>query len=116
MIEQAADQAGLEYEHIQIRSDTLSEEVASLCCDTAKGVILPSAPAMLLSMAAPRAFSQLLKNCRVALPDGPITSLSPDVPHAPVDLITVDWCSVAKRIVNDLISSRAFDEDRSTVF
>jgi hypothetical protein len=38
------------------------------------------------------------------------------VPHAPVDLITVDWRSVAKRIVADLITSRAFDENRSTVF
>jgi hypothetical protein len=116
MIEQAADEAGLEYEHIQVRSDTLSDAVASLCGDTAKGVILPSAPATLLSIAAPRAFSQLLKNCRVALPDGPITSLFDHVPRAPVDLITVDWRSVAKRIVADLITSRAFDESRSTVF
>jgi hypothetical protein len=116
MIEQAADEAGLEYEHIQIRSDTLSEEVASLCCDTAKGVILPSAPATLLSMVAPRALSQLLKNCRVALPDGPITSLFDRVPHAPVDLITVDWHSIAKRIVTDLITTKAFNESRSTVF
>jgi hypothetical protein len=116
MIEQAADEAGLAYEHIQIRSDTLSKGVASLCRDTAKGVILPSAPATLLSTAAPRAFSQLLKNCRVALPDGPVTSLFDHVPHAPVDLITVDWCSVAKRIVNDLITTKAFNESRSTVF
>lgn len=116
MIEQAAGKAGLEYEHIQVRSDTLSDTVASLCRETAKGIILPSAAATLLSIAAPRALSQLLKKCRVALPDGPITSLCDHVPHAPVDVITVDWRLVAKRIVSDLITSRAFHESRSTVF
>ena len=52
----------------------------------------------------------------MVLPDGPITSLFDDVPHAPVDLITVDWRSVAKRIVADLITSQAFKESRSTPF
>ena len=117
MIEQAADEAGLEYEHILFRGDdTLSDAVALLCRDTAKGVVLPAFPATLLSIAAPQAFSQLLKNCRVVLPDGPITSLFDHVPHAPVDLIRVDWRSVAKRIVADLITSQAFNENRSTVF
>ena len=116
MIEQAANDAGLEYEHIQVHSDTLSDAVASLCRDTAKGVVLPALPATLLSIAAPRAFSLLLKTCRVVLPDGPITSLFDHVLHAPIDLITVDWRSVAKRIVADLITGQAFKESRSTVF
>lgn len=116
MIEQTADDLGLEYEHIQVRTDTLPRAVASLCCDTAKGIILPGAPAMLLSVVAPRAFAKLLKTCLVALPDGPVTSFFEPVSPAPVDLITVDWPSVAKRIVADLITKRAFDETQSAVF
>jgi DNA-binding Lrp family transcriptional regulator len=113
MTEQTADELGLEYEHIQIRDDTLPEAVASLCRDPAKGIVLPSAPAMLLSVVAPRAFAQLLNTCRVALPDGPVTSFFDPVSPAPVDLITVDWRSVVKKIVADLITKRAFSETPS---
>ena len=116
MIEHAAEKAGLPSTYKRIREDGIVDGVASLCEDPRVGVILPATPAALISLRAPQAFGRLLQKCRVALPDGPVTTVLGALPDAPVDLITVNWRSVSKRIVGDIARKRAFKESRPTVF
>lgn len=113
MIEHAVDNAQLEYRRVHLQDDAIIEVASSLAEDPTKGIILPAAAASRFSMVAPRGFANLLKKCRVVLPDGPVPSTFGPIPRAPVDLVTVDWCSVAKRIVRDLSSRQAYDETRS---
>jgi hypothetical protein len=116
MIEAAAEKAGLAYDYRHIRANEIAEAVASLGNERKHGIVLPAAPAALLSLRAPEAFARLLKSCRVALPDGPTTSLLAAPPDTPVDLLTVDWRHVAKKIVGDILRKRAFRESPATVF
>ena len=116
MIEHAADTAGVAYDYVSIREDAIDQAITTLQEHPGKGLILPAAAASFVSLRAPQAFNRLLESCRVAFPDGPITTFSRSVSDVPIDLITVDWRSVAKKIVTDLDRKSAFQEAKSTVF
>lgn len=115
-IEHALAKAGLEYEFISPDGRAMPEYVTALCADGGSGVVLPGAAAATLALRAPQSFAKLVKNCRVAFFDGPTTMLYADVPNVPVDLTVVDWRAVAKRIVDDLVTRKAFNDARPTVF
>lgn len=115
-IQHAADKAGFSYDYVNIPENEIEHTIATLRERTDKGIILPAAPAALFSLRVPQAFNRLLKSCRVALSDGPITTMLGSIPDGPIDLITVDWRSVAKKIVGDVVRKRAFKETAATVF
>jgi hypothetical protein len=52
----------------------------------------------------------------VAFVDGPIDIPFAKIPDVAVDLVTVNWQSVAESIVHDLITREAFDRNRYTTF
>ena len=116
MIEVAAEKAELSYDYRHLRENEIAEAIALLDNEPRHGVALPAAPAALLSLRAPEAFTRLLKNCRVVLPDGPTTSLLASAPDTPVDLLTVDWHHVARKIIGDFLRKRAFRDGPATVF
>jgi hypothetical protein len=116
MLEQATEKARLSYEYKDVDDEVDGKVISSLGRDRRTGLILPGRSAAVLSLRAPRAFGELLSRCRVALPDGPTTTLYGTVPDGPVDLLTVNWPFVAKRIVHDLGTKRRFTEPRPTIF
>jgi hypothetical protein len=116
VIENAADTAGVAWEYVSIREGGIERSVMAMQERSAKGLILPAGPASLLSLRAPEALSRLLESCYVAFPDGPITTVSRLISDVPVDLITVDWRTIAKKIVADLVRKSAFQENRSITF
>jgi hypothetical protein len=65
---------------------------------------------------APTTVAELLKTQRVALINGPVSMPFARVPDVQVDLVTVDWQTVAKRIVDDLIDQSAFLQPGPTHF
>lgn len=88
-----------------------------LCSIKTDGLVFPSS--VLASMFAfrdPDGIRDLLNAQRVALIDGPIDMPFAEAPNAPVDLVTVDWQTVAGSIVNDLLTREAFDRNSSTTF
>jgi hypothetical protein len=68
------------------------------------GLLLTGSGAAFLANRLPELFTQLAKEQRVALVEGPISFTFAPIPTAVVDLITVDWENVAERIVADLVS------------
>jgi hypothetical protein len=95
------------------RPEAFLESLAS--CENA-GLIFPSQTASMFAFRAPEALMRLMAACRVAYTGGP-----PSFPFAPVtdvaaDLVIVDWQLIAERIVDDLLSKRAFDSSEMSVF
>lgn len=79
------------------------------------GIIFPSSGlASKFCFRAPQAVADLLQAHRVAFLNGPVSMPFAKVPDAKVDLVTVDWQSVAERIVDDLISQEAFQPGPTT--
>lgn len=116
MVEDAAAKAGLPYEYMDVEDEVIREAAGALSKTPRRAVILPGRSAAVFSLRAPRAFGTLLTTCRVALPDGPVTTLFGAVPDAPVDLITVNWPFLTKKIVHDLGTKRAFKDARTFLF
>jgi hypothetical protein len=112
----------LEYFQIEPVIQTFQGEESStflseLCLLKTDGIIFPSAD--LASMFAFRSADQLadvIRTQRVAFIDGPIDLFFAKIPDATVDLVTVDWQTVADSIVNDLITRKAFDRNRHATF
>ena len=80
------------------------------------GILITGSAAALCALRTPHAFWQLMRKRRVALVDGPISLLFAKVPAVAVDLITVNWQSVAGRIVSDLITQVAWTKTEPLVF
>ena len=116
MIAHAVEKAGLSSEYRDVDNEAGAEVISTLGKDRRQGTILPGKSASVFSLRAPYAFGELLNRCRVALLDGPTTTLYGTVPDGPVDLLTVNWPFVTKRIVHDLTTRRAFDETAPTIF
>jgi DNA-binding Lrp family transcriptional regulator len=79
-------------------------------------IFASSALASMFAFRNPDEIVDLLRAHRVAFIDGPIDMPFAEVSNAPADLVTVDWPSVAKSIVDDLITLEAFDRNRHTLF
>jgi hypothetical protein len=111
-------------QHLEIKpaSRTFYDEGSSvflrdLCRITTDGIIFPSSGlASMFAFQCPDTLSDLLRGRRVAFVDGPIDMPFVKVPDLPVDLVTINWQTVAESIVNDLITGEAFDRNRFTTF
>ena len=99
------------------RGEDSSAFLHDLCRNTTDGIIFPSSG--LVSMFAfrnPGQMVDLLRAQRVAFVDGPIDLPFWKVPDVPVDVVMVNWQTVAESIVNDLITREAYDRNRNTTF
>jgi hypothetical protein len=81
-----------------------------------KGIIFPSWAASQFSFREPEALMELAQRSRIAFTGGP-----PSIPFAQVrdvraELVIVDWQLLAEKIVDDLISKKAFDRSNTTMF
>jgi hypothetical protein len=81
-----------------------------------RGILLTGSAAAFCAVREPEAFHDLLRKCRVALVDGPISMLFARAPVVTVDLITVDWKTLASCIVSDLITQAAWRKSGSLLF
>jgi hypothetical protein len=102
---------------VSIGHDDLGAFFKSFCVGKARGLLLPAPAATLLGLGSHKIVAAAFRVCRVALIDGPINLLfaGEDV-DAEIDLVTVDWKRVAKRIVDDLLTGEAFDGSEAVVF
>lgn len=116
MIAQGIERAGLSYDYLEVDHKGDRAVILGLGRDKYQGVILPGNCAFLFSLREPEAFGDLLRRCRVVLRDGPPTVLPGAAPAGRVDLLTVDWPFVARRIVDDLTTKRAFDQSGPIAF
>jgi len=66
------------------------------------GVVILNSAASSLAVGAPEALSRLSERRRLAFVDGPVSVLSTKLSDVTVDLVTIDWESLAKRIADDL--------------
>jgi len=80
------------------------------------GVVFLNSAASSLAVGEPEAFSHLSKQCRLALVDGPVSVLSTKASDATVDLVTIDWESLTKRIADDLSAPSSAISDRPFKF
>jgi len=64
-------------------------------------------------MSYPRSMSE---RCRLALVDGPLSVLFSKLSDVTVDLVTIDWESLAKRIADDLWGAPCTISDRPFAF
>lgn len=117
MIQHGIERAGLSYDRREVDpKEDLADVVTSLASTASQAIILPGNFASLFSLRTPAAFAELMRARRVLLPDGPPTVMGGTVPEGRVDLLSVDWPVVVKRIVRDLPTKRAFDEGPPVVF
>ena len=79
-------------------------------------IILLASTASFFLMRAPAAFNKMLRNCRVALLDGPVSVPRSPIAKAEVDLVVVDWQEVAECIAGDILSREAFTSREAIVF
>lgn len=102
---------GFGIKFVSLGSQTLRHFVDCLARGPKFGIVLLHSAASLLAMGAPEALARLAKCSRLAFVDGPVSVPFTKLTDATVDLVTVDWMTVAKRIVDDLSTPRfrAFD-------
>jgi hypothetical protein len=80
-------------------------------------IIFPSsALTSMFCFRTPEAVTELLRTQRVAFVDGAVSMPFSKAPDARVDLVTINWQSVAEVIVNDLITQEAFRRSGPTIF
>ena len=117
MIQHAIERVGFSCDHLEFEpKEHPSAILATLAREAPRGIVLPGNVASLFSLRAPEAFAEMMRNCRVLLPDGPPTILAGTVPAGRVEVLRVDWPSVVNRIVHDLTGTRAFNEGPPIVF
>ncbi len=105
----------LDCDFVVAEDGSTDELVAALRRKKKSGVILPGAAASMLSLRAPDALAKVLHAYRVVLIDGPLNFPFSEVPHVPVDLVTVDWRLAAKRIGDDFVTGEA-TENADAIF
>jgi hypothetical protein len=99
------------------RDEDSSAFLHDLCRTETDGIIFPSSGlASLFAFRNPVEIVDLLRTQRVAFIDGPIDLPFAKIPDVPVDLVTVNWQTVAESVVNDLMTREAFERNRFTTF
>ena len=107
----------LKGEIAKVRGGHISTFLRSLCASKATGVILPAPAAAMLGWRASETVTGVLSMCRVALIDGPLyLPYAESEPLTKVDLVTVNWPPVAKRIAEDVVSGAAFSDSERVTF
>jgi DNA-binding transcriptional regulator YhcF (GntR family) len=99
------------------RDEDSSIFLRDLCALETDGVIFPCTGLLsLFAFRSPELLADLLRMHRVAFIDGPIDLPFIKIPQVAVDLVMVNWQTIAESIVNDLITREAFDRNRHTTF
>lgn len=99
-----------------IDQNRVRRALASLGRRKTQGLLVRASAAAFFALREPEILWKLMLKQRVALLDGPINSLFAKIPSVSVDLITVDWASIASRIVSDLITQTAWNTVESLTF
>jgi len=110
------EEEGLACEFKSAGDERLADFLSSLVGDKRRAFIFPSTAAAMFAFRAPDALAKLMSRARVLLTGGPASFPFAQVPDVAADLVVVDWQLVAEQIVRDLISRKAFDRARATVF
>jgi hypothetical protein len=117
MIQNGIERAGLSYDPVELDPKVHPAAILlRLAREARRGIVLSGKVASLLLLRAPEAFAEITHSCRVLLPDGPPTVIGGPFPDRRIDLLSVDWSLVARRIVHDLTTKRAFEEAPPIVF
>jgi hypothetical protein len=94
------------------RPDAFLESLANY---QSAGLIFLSQAASMFAFRAPEDLMKLMAKRRVAFTGGPPSFPFAHVADVAADLVIVDWQLVAERIVDDLLSGRAFDSSETCV-
>jgi DNA-binding transcriptional ArsR family regulator len=117
LVEAAAKKLRITCEVVNFRTQRTESFLQGLAIGNTGGIVFPSGSlASMFCFRRPKAVTELIRQQRVALIDGPVNMPFTKVPDVRVDLITVDWQLVAEAIVNDLITQEAFQRACSTTF
>lgn len=104
-----AEEIGVQCSTVSFKNEPIDEFVRQLQQVRSGGILFSSSALVsFFCFRSPAAVAELLHCRRVGLIDGPVNVPFAPVPDAQVDLVTVDWHLVAKKIVADLISQEAF--------
>ena len=91
--------------------------LSDLCHSKTTGIIFPSASlTSMFAFRSPEQMADLMRAQHVAFIDGAIEIPFSELPDVVVDLVTVNWQSVAETITSDLITRAAFERNRYTTF
>lgn len=115
-LESLLAQAGLDWEFVEAKGNSADEILRRLCGNADTAVVFLPRVASWYLMRAPATFHRLIETCRVALLGGPVS-----VPFAPagtatVDLVVVNWRTVAQQITEDILSGVAFGTREPVIF
>jgi hypothetical protein len=100
-----------------LQTEDISMFLRELLSSKADGIIFPCAGlASMFAFRSPRELADLLQAKQAAFADGPIDMPFTKIPDVPVDVVTVNWQTVAESIVNDMITREAFERNRYTTF
>lgn len=96
----------------------ISRTLKSLCAaKTRSGGLLTASAAAILGSRAPDTVADVLSCCRLALIDGPMEfPFLERPPEAAIDLVTIGWQRVARRIAQDVLSGEAFQRAETIAF
>ena len=115
-LERLLEEEGLDFEFANVEMQRVDIFIESLCGSHTKGIILPSSAASMLAFRAPEGLMKVMNHCRMAFTGGPASIPFAQVLNVRADMVIVDWQLIAERIVNELISKKAFDRTETTVF
>lgn len=112
----ASEGALLRSETVVVDESHLKRSLALLARRENQGILLTRSAAAFCALREPAALWELMQKRRVALLEGPINLLFAGAPAVPVDLIAVDWQTVAARIVSDLINQAVWKKSDPVLF
>ncbi len=115
-IGRALDGMGMEAKFVSLGAQTLRHFVGGLASTLKVGIVILNSVASLMASEDPDSFDRLSKRCRVALIDGPVSLRGTRSYDAVVDLVTVDWAAVARRVADDISKSRPLGSGQPCVF
>jgi len=110
------EEQGLAFEFKTVGDHRLKDFLEVLSRNKRAGIIFSSLAASFFAFRVPDGLTKLMSQSPVALTGGPMSLAFAQVPEVHVDLVVVDWQLVAEQIVTDLISKKAFDSDKVSVF
>lgn len=97
-------------------SESISKVLKSLSQKDNVGIVFLSSAAPMFAFRSPETMTAILQKRRVALIEGPVNMPFARIPDVNVDLVLVDWQSIAEKIVNDLIAQEGRDGEHRVVF
>ena len=86
-------------------------------CARKNNILLPAPAAAMLGSRSADTLLEVFATCRVGLIDGPLDApFCKAHPEIRVDLVTVNWPHIGKRIARDIVSGEAFSQSETTIF